>query len=53
MLAPSSIFTMRPRSGREELERLAVMVERLPAHWIDIDDDLAAIARHVDAILED
>jgi hypothetical protein len=53
MLAPSSVFTMRPRSGRQGVERLAALAERLPAYWLDVNDDLAAIARHVAAILAD
>jgi hypothetical protein len=51
MLAPSSIFTMRPRSGREGLERLAQLVERLPAYWLEIGGDLSEIPRRMDEIL--
>jgi hypothetical protein len=51
ILAPSSIFTMRPRGGREGLERIARLVERLPAYWLDIGDDLSEIPRRIDEIL--
>jgi hypothetical protein len=51
MLAPSSIFTMRPRSGREGVDRIAALVDRLPAYWLEIDGELAAIPRRMDEIL--
>jgi hypothetical protein len=42
---------MRPRSGREGLERIAQLVDRLPAYWLEIDRDLDEIPRRMDEIL--
>jgi hypothetical protein len=51
ILAPSSILTLRPRSGREGLDRIARLVDRLPAYWLEIDGDLDEIPRRMDEIL--
>lgn len=53
MLAPSAVFAMRPRAGREGVERLAEIVRRLPAYWLEIGRDLDDIPRQMDAILEE
>ncbi len=50
-VAPSSIFTMRPRSGREGVERLAALAAGLPAFWLDLGEDLRGIAHAIDTIL--
>jgi len=53
MLLPSTIFTMRPRSGSEAVERLSEIVERVPAYWLDMGPDPARIPEAIDQILAD
>jgi hypothetical protein len=50
-LLPSSIFTMRPRPDRAGAERLAAIVDHLPAFWLEIGVDLSAIPQRMDEIL--
>ena len=50
-LVPSSIFTMRPRGGRAELERLGQLVRELPAYWLEMGSRLDDIPHAVDEIL--
>ncbi len=42
-LAPSSILELRPRQSAAALERLAKLVEAVPAFWIDLGRDLDCI----------
>lgn len=51
MLAPSAVFAMRPRAGREEVERLAEIAERVPAYWLELGRDLETIPRCMGEIL--
>jgi len=51
MLAPSSVFAMRPRPSREGVERLADLVERLPAWWLELGPDLDAVPPLVARVL--
>lgn len=53
MLAPSSIFALRPRGDRAGFARLAQLVDRVPAYWLEIGDDVAEIPARLDAILAD
>ena len=50
-LVPTSIFTMRPRGGRAELERLGQLVQELPAYWLEMGSRLDDIPHGVDEIL--
>jgi hypothetical protein len=49
-LGPGSLVkrAIPPQDG---LRRLARLVERVPSYWLDVDARLAAIPRHVDALL--
>lgn len=51
VLIPSSIFEMHPRSGRAGVDRLAWLVEQVPAYWLEIGRDLSEIPRRIDEIL--
>jgi hypothetical protein len=51
VLVPSSVFAMHPRPGRDGIDRLARLVQQIPAYWLEIGDDLEEIPRRVDEIL--
>jgi hypothetical protein len=53
MLAPSTVFAMRPRASRAGVERLFEFVQQLPAYWLEIGSDLDAIPDAIDRILAD
>lgn len=50
-IVPSSIFTMSPRGGRADTERLFEVAAQVPAFWLDIGRDLEQIPRRLDDIL--
>ncbi len=50
-LAPSSVLEMIPRPGARGLERLADLVERVPAYWLDMGRELSQIPLRVRDIL--
>jgi hypothetical protein len=52
-LVPSTIFSMRPRSGGDAVERLGALVDALPAYWVEIGADIDRIAPAVEALLAD
>jgi hypothetical protein len=52
-LAPGTVFVLRPRAGRAGVERLAALVESVPAWWLEVGSDPTEIARNVDEILAD
>lgn len=51
-LVPSSVFEMHPRSGRAGVDRLARLVEEVPAYWLELGSDIAAIVSGVERILQ-
>jgi len=51
-LAPSSIVK-RAVPIRDCLRRMALLVERVPAYWLELGPDLAAIPRDVDRLLSE
>jgi len=52
-IVPSSIFTMSPRGGRGDAQRMIDLVEQLPAYWLEIGRDMRQIPRRIDDILRD
>jgi hypothetical protein len=52
-IVPSTIFTMSPRGGRRDTERLFELAEQLPAYRLEIGRDLQQIPRCIDEILQD
>jgi len=50
-LAPSSLLEMVPRPGARGLERLADLVERVPAYWLEMGGDLGRIPHCVREML--
>jgi hypothetical protein len=49
--AASTLHTVVPRPGREALERIRELVERVPAYWLLLGPDLQDIALSLDAVL--
>mgnify|MGYP001024413371 CR=1 FL=1 len=50
-LAPSTMFFTIPRPDKQALDRMAVLVRRVPAYWLEIGRDLNDIAQKVKDIL--
>jgi hypothetical protein len=42
---------MQPRIGREGIDRLADLVRRTPAYWLEIGSDVSGIPDAVDELL--
>ncbi len=49
--AASTLHTVVPRPGREALQKIADLVERVPAYWILLGPDLGDVSRSIDRIL--
>jgi len=49
--AASTLHTVVPRPGREALQKIAELVERVPAYWILLGPDLGDVSRSIDRIL--
>lgn len=50
-LAASTLHTVVPRPGRDALEKMAALVERVPAFWLRLGPDRGDIAPSLDRIL--
>lgn len=50
-MIPSSVFTMAPRAGRRDVQRLFALCADLPAYWLEIGRDLRQIPLRVGDIL--
>lgn len=49
--AASTLHTVVPRPGREALQKIGALVERVPAYWLLLGPDLSDIAPSIDHIL--
>ncbi len=49
--AASTLHTVVPRPGREALERIAALVERVPAYWLFLGPDLGDIRPSLERIV--
>jgi hypothetical protein len=51
--APTSVFELTPRVGAPGVQRLATLVSRLPAYWLELGEDLGEIPRRLEALLDE
>lgn len=49
--AASTLHTVVPRPGREALERIAAVVQQVPAYWLHLGPDLGDIRPSIERIL--
>ncbi|HJU64055.1 MAG TPA: hypothetical protein VJ596_00195, partial [Gemmatimonadaceae bacterium] len=52
LIAPTSLFMIPPRPGREGFEKLARMVQAVPTYWLEIGRDLEAIPPRVNELFD-
>ena len=50
-MAPTSVFELTPRVGAAGVQRLAALVSRLPACWLELGEDLPEIPQRLEALL--
>jgi hypothetical protein len=52
LIAPTSLFMIPPKPGRDGFERLARLVQSVPTFWLEIGRNLEAIPPSVNALFD-